>query len=361
MADFYRENDRQALEANAPSTNEEWLTFADGGHSGLFETIKAPMCDSDGNAVGVMGISRDITARKRTEQALYETAMKLQEAVRATNIGLWDWDLATSKVHYSAEWKRQIGYDEQEISDDFAEWEHRVHPDDLTSALEQVRQAIADKNQQYRLEFRFRHKNGAYRWMLAQGSVLSDESGKVVRVLGSHIDITERKRAEEALRELKEFNEYIVQTMNEGIALTDSKGIVTFINPELATLLGYAPKELIGRSWLDVVPPDQQAIGRAADERRKTGQADRYEIELQGREGERLPVLIGGTPRIDARTGEFADTLGVLTDITERKQAEVERGKLQDQLTQARRQTIAPKPLDLNETVENMLIDTASK
>ena len=135
-----------------------------------------------------------------------------------------------------------------------------------------------------------------------------------------HIEIAERKRAEESLRRLKEFNEDIVQNMAEGIVVQDVAGIYTFINPAAATLLGYTPEELVGQHWSIIIPPDQQPIVRAADERRTCGEIDQYELELLHRDGTRVPVLVGGSPRFE--DGRFAGTLAVFTDITERKRAE---------------------------------------
>ncbi|MFB0533367.1 MAG: PAS domain S-box protein [Anaerolineae bacterium] len=133
-------------------------------------------------------------------------------------------------------------------------------------------------------------------------------------------DITERKRAEEELRWLKEFNEGIVQSMTEGIIVDDAEGCMTFVNPAAAALLGYSPAQLLGQHWKAIVPPDQWAIVQAADERRARGEADRYELQLIHRDGTRVPVLVSGSPRFEE--GRFAGTLAVFTDITERKRAE---------------------------------------
>jgi len=137
---------------------------------------------------------------------------------------------------------------------------------------------------------------------------------------GSVAEITERKRAETELRRLKEFNESIVQNMAEGIVVEDAEGYLTFINPAAAAMLGYTPEELIGQHWTTIVPPDQQTIVQAADERRAQGQADRYELELQRKDGTRLSVLVSGSSRFE--DGQFAGTLAVFTDITQRVQAE---------------------------------------
>ena len=136
---------------------------------------------------------------KRTQQ-LKDARLRQNEAVNAGNVGLWDWHLTSNRVQYSKEWKKQMGYEDHEIGDDLDEWQSRVHPEDIGPALEQVERVLKYEDHEYRAEFRFRHKDGSYRWILAQGSVLKDESGKPARMLGSHIDITERKRMEDELQ-----------------------------------------------------------------------------------------------------------------------------------------------------------------
>ncbi|HOE66561.1 MAG TPA: PAS domain S-box protein [Candidatus Hydrogenedentes bacterium] len=152
-----------------------------------------------GRVLRLAGSLQDITERKRIEENLRETSLRLLESVRAANVGLWDWDLATNKVRYSREWKEQLGCADHEISDAFEEWESRVYPDDLQPTLERIQRAVADVSWRYHVEFRMRHKDGAYRWILARGSVYRNADGQPVRVVGSHTDITESKRAQDKM------------------------------------------------------------------------------------------------------------------------------------------------------------------
>ncbi|MEW6673735.1 MAG: PAS domain S-box protein [Thermodesulfobacteriota bacterium] len=162
----------------------------------------------------------DITDRKRSEEALHEALLRQNEAVKAANVGLWDWDLVTNQVHYSTEWKRQIGYKDHEIGNDFKEWESRVHPDDLGPTLEKAQASIAAKRKDHQVEFRFRHKDGSYRWILAQASVIPDASGRPIKMTGSHIDITERKQTDE---ELKKYREKLEELVKERTAQIEEK------------------------------------------------------------------------------------------------------------------------------------------
>ncbi len=146
----------------------------------------------------------DVTERKRTEEALWENEERLRLATASSNTGLWDWNLITNQVYYSPIWKRQIGYEDHEIPNLFREWESRVHPDDLQPTWAKLKDFIARPYIDFEVEFRFRHKDGSFRWIMSHASILCDKSGNACRMLGSHIDITERKQAEEALRQLSQ-------------------------------------------------------------------------------------------------------------------------------------------------------------
>jgi PAS domain S-box-containing protein len=159
--------------------------------------------DSEGRPMFFEGIVEDITKRVQAEEDLQTATISLETAVQAANVGLWDWNLISNHVRYSSEWKKQIGYEESEIGNRFEEWESRVHPDDLSSTIDHIQNRIASGHDGFQVEFRFRHKNGTYRWIFAQASIQKDENGRPIRVLGSHIDITEYKSIQEKNRELQ--------------------------------------------------------------------------------------------------------------------------------------------------------------
>ena len=109
----------------------------------------------------LLGMGIDISSRKRSEEALRATDQRLRMAASAANVGLWDWDLPSNEVYFSPEWKSQIGYRDDEIGCSFNEWESRVHPDDLQSALQRMRDFIASPSLKYNTEFRLRHRDGS--------------------------------------------------------------------------------------------------------------------------------------------------------------------------------------------------------
>jgi len=133
---------------------------------------------------------------------------------------------------------------------------------------------------------------------------------------------TDHTQLENKMLESRFLTEEIMTYMTEGLVLTDTQETVIFINQPLSEMLGYLPEEIIGKCWLDMVSPEQQTIAKEALAKRCRGYIDRYEITLHHKNGEKFPVLIGAGPRFDKQSGEFIGTMGVVTDITERKRAE---------------------------------------
>jgi len=133
-------------------------------------------------------------------------------------------------------------------------------------------------------------------------------------------DITEQKKATEALNRLKEFHESIVTNMAEGVFVMDEKGTIIYNNPAAEKMLGYGPGELKGHHWSKITPKELHHLVYDVDEKRKEGITDTYEFELVCKNGERINVLVSGSPRF--KGSQFIGTLAVCTDITERKFAE---------------------------------------
>jgi len=126
-------------------------------------------------------------------------------------------------------------------------------------------------------------------------------------------DVTESRR-------LKEFSQDIVQNMAEGVAMQDAEGHLTFVNPAMAAMLGYAPEELLGQHWTTIVPPNQHSVVGAAEKRRAPGKADRHKLELVRKDGTRIPTQVSDHPWFEE--GCFVGTLSVFTDISERVRAQ---------------------------------------
>jgi PAS domain S-box-containing protein len=143
----------------------------------------------------------EIAEREATQQALRSSEERWELALQGSGDGIWDWNPETNEVFFSRRWKEMLGYTEDEIGNTLEEWRERVHPDDLAWVSDRVREHIEGKTAYYVSEHRLRCKDGSYKWVLDRGKALWDESGKPIRAVGSHSDITDRKRSEEVLRQ----------------------------------------------------------------------------------------------------------------------------------------------------------------
>ena len=148
----------------------------------------------------LQAVVRDITERRRAERAIEESRERLALVIQGSNDGIWDWNVATNEVYFSARWKSMLGYGEHEIKNTFETWEQLLHPDDRERALITLQEYFHGTRKHYELEHRLRHKDGSYRWILSRGVALRNDEGKPIRMAGSHVDLTERKLAEEELK-----------------------------------------------------------------------------------------------------------------------------------------------------------------
>ena len=156
--------------------------------------------------------------RRKAEQALQTSEWRLNTAVHNTQIGIWEWDYCSNEVYLSPEWKRQLGYEDDEIPNRFEEWEGRLHPDDHDRALGTIEAYLAAQDTQFELEHRLRHKDGSYRWILGRGGLLRNDGKSSTRLVGIHIDVTDRKTAEVVLREAKEAAEAASRAKSQFLA-----------------------------------------------------------------------------------------------------------------------------------------------
>ncbi|WP_341530881.1 PAS domain-containing protein [Nostoc sp. UHCC 0302] len=275
--------------------------------------------------------------RQRVEDALKKSEERWQLAVRGSNDGIWDWDVKTNEVFFSTRWKEMLGYEDHEISNYLDEWATRVHPDDI----DLVTQAIADhfdkKTPFYTNEHRVRCKNNTYKWILHRGQAVWDENDNAVRMTSSHTDITERKLAEEQLRQSEERFQIVARATNDAIWDWDLQTNKIWWNQTVETLFGYSTEQVNSDAdwwWQLIHPDDRQKTG--ATVRAVTVSGEQFwttEYRFRCSNGSYAYILDRGYILYD-NTGQPARMIGVMMDITDRKrvQAELQRQNLRSQL-----------------------------
>jgi PAS domain S-box-containing protein len=191
-----RDNYRKAIRENRIVRWEETSVYPSGERIGAVGI--APVVDEEGTCTHLVGSVHDVTEHRQAEKILREGKERYELAVAGSAAGIWDWDISSGKVFYSARFKELLGYAADEpwsTTDDL--WE-RLHPDDLQAVRTAVERHLENRDP-YREDFRLQTRSGVYRWFYARGQALWNESGKPVRMAGSISDITQRKIAEEKI------------------------------------------------------------------------------------------------------------------------------------------------------------------
>jgi diguanylate cyclase (GGDEF)-like protein/PAS domain S-box-containing protein len=241
QADSFRENDHKAMMANQAVSNEEWLTFADGGYRGLFEAVKVPLKDANGQIIGVLGISRDITERKATELKLRMLSTAIEQSPTSVAIT----DVGPQIEYINSAFTKEAGYTLEEV--------RGKNPRVLQSGITDTKVyddmwSKLTKGESWQGEFVNKRKNGEIYYEEAYISPIQDDDGKVSHYVAVKLDVTSRKAAERALRESNKKMDSLLQSLAEGAYGVDTHGNCTFVNNSFLRILGYETEdELVGK------------------------------------------------------------------------------------------------------------------
>jgi PAS domain S-box-containing protein len=271
-----------------------------------------------------LAVILDISERRQVEEALRASEERWQLALRGNNDGIWDWNVKTNEVFYSVRWKEMLGFEDHEIANDLDEWAKRVHPDDIDKVMQIVQDHLAKKTPFYISEHRVLCKDGTYKWILDRGQALWDEDGNPIRMVGSHTDVTDRKRAEEVLCESQE---RLSLALDVAHMVTWDFDILTnqLVAAGAVDLVFGLPPGSSVPSYEDffnfVHPEDRKSVFQALTGSVEEGTEYKLEYRVVWRDGTLHWVAAEGRAYRDA-TGKPTRVVGVAIDITERKQAE---------------------------------------
>ena len=414
-ADFLGEDNLLALNEK-PLCIEKWLPRKDGSSLWVEITVNGVVL---GTEPFLFAVIRDTDAHKMAETDLKSQRDRLEYIVEGTSLGTWEWNVQTGETIFNEQWARIVGYTLDELSPtDVNTWKNLVYPEDLERTVGELTAYTTGESDVYDIEFRMVHKDGHPVWIQDRGKVVSRTiDGKALWMYGTHQDISERKRNEEALlREDKKYKS-ILQTSVDGYWLADLSGKLLEVNDAYCRMSGYSAEELVGMEIARLEGTMTfQEMSRKIDEvlnnelsrfntkhRKKDGTLYDVEVSVQFLDIEEgklvmflrdrsiqteaarqnkllqdqllqaqrlesvgrlaggvahdfnnmLSVIIGNAELALDEISSGSSTHGYLTEIF--KAARRSSDITRQLLGFARQQTIKPKLLDLNDTVGNML------
>ena len=286
-----------------------------GGEEIRVELTLSPIEPVRGAAVEgrfVLAIVRDATERNQAEERLRESEERYRLVARATNEAIWDSDLLADRQTWNGAFETMFGYPLREETNG-AWWEERVHPEDRGRVLSAVGDVLRGTGETWSDEYRFRRADDTYATVVDRAYVLRDAEGRPVRVVGSMMDVTERRRTEEALRRSEAELRAVFSAMDDIILVLDAEGHYLKIAPTNPSLLYKPPDEMVGKTLHEVMPEVQADaflghVRRALEEQRPVN--TEYSLPVDGKE-----VWFSGT----VSPMEEDKVVYVARDITERK------------------------------------------
>ena len=243
--------DRQVMTEGIPFSSEEDIPNSETQR--VLLTSKYPWQDDEGNVCGIIGISKDITAFKQSEQKLQESEERFKLATVASGIGMWFWDIVADTQEWTDLYREIFGLP-PDAPASYQEFINSLHPEDRDRTNQAVESALANKTE-YRIEYRIIWADGSVHWILAKGRGFYNQTGEPVRMMGTVQDIDYRKNYEKSLQESSQRITNILESMTDAFYALDRDFNFTYINQEAESLLARSRSELLGHNvWQEFSP-----------------------------------------------------------------------------------------------------------
>jgi len=315
------EVDRQVITENKEISFEEQIDFSAKTRSLL--TNKYPWRDDTGNVLGIIGISKDITPVKKSEQELAKKEQLLTLALSSAKAASWNWDIATGKIIWSPESYDLYGFD-PEAESTIATWTSFLYPEDVEATNRELARVLADPSAELKFEFRIVHPQLGIRWILGVGSVTRNKNSEPVSFSGINLDISDRKQAEEKLRRNEQHLRRVLDSLYSFIGVLSPEGILLEANLTALQAANLQPEDVLGKPfaeayWWSYSTASQVRLN-AAIERAKTGEAVRYDVEVRLSEENYIIIDFALVPLFDAG-GEIEYIIPSGIDISDREKS----------------------------------------
>ncbi|EDN70519.1 sensory box histidine kinase [Beggiatoa sp. PS] len=250
-------------------------------------------------------------------------------AIQGSNVGFWDWNLKTNQIYLSPRWKNLLGYQDDEIDNTLDEWCRVVYSNDFTKMWGGLETYLDKRIPRYEEIFRVYHKDGTIHWMVARGAAKWDTNGKPYRMVGTYIDITERKQIEQAFQESEALLSAIFEVTKIGLCVTNEYGQFIRVNNTYCELYNYSAEELLGQHFTKVLSPEHHERAIRLHQALLDGTPSvetEGEWHIKTQKGRTLDVTYTTSVLTQGNGQRFRVT--TLTDITKRKYLELERNRL---------------------------------
>jgi len=287
-----------------------------------------PIYNDEGALIGIVGVSNDITERKRAEEALRESEERYRAIIDQAMVGVAHADLNGTFTTVNQKYCDITGYTADELLG--MRIQDITHPDDLPLSVD-LRERMVAEGIPFEIEKRYIRKNGSVMWVSLGVSAIRDREGKLQSSVAVVLDITERKRAAEALRESEERLRTMFEASRDGILVEDNERIV-YVNKSYAQLFGYAaPEELIGQHVSNIISTEDVERLLKFGSRRGSGESVVSSYEFRGKRKDGTPVDVEASVSTSTVAGRAYITT-MVRDITERKQVQEALRQAHDQL-----------------------------
>ena len=366
----------RALRGETTAVSDIEVRLAD--RHAYLEMWGCPILDDKGQVLYALNAVQDITERRRVEQelqryrshleelvkkrtqdlqqineqlkqevvdrCLIERALRISEerfdlAMQGANDGVWDWDLVSGDTYYSPRYLEMLGMSYTDIETRNTGWCTALHPDDVDKFINALLCYVDKKTPAFEVTFRMQHRNGHYVWILGRGIGVRDSTGELTRLVGTHMDLTQQKHIEQALRKSKEHFRTIFNNAAVGISIIDSEGNYVQANSKWADMLGDDMIKVLQRTEQEMTCPQDRDMSQQQFAALIQGDVDFYQIEKRymRHDGSDFWADFWGST-IRNLDNQLEAVIGIAVDISERKHAEEALHKKNEDLTSALQQ-----------------------